>query len=75
MFAASVLIHLIRSALWGDDDSEEEEFEEEYEGSFIDDVEGVGNGPDSDLDVAPVPLFDMEDEDDEEIPRRTPRIP
>lgn len=66
---ASAPIYLVASALWGDDDSEEEEyFEEDYEGSFIDDAEEVVHGPGSDIDVVPlaVPLFEMDDENEED---------
>lgn len=61
------LICLTVSTLWEDDDSEEEEeyFEEDYEESFIDDDERVAGGPGSDVDVAPLPLFDREEGDDD----------
>lgn len=64
------LTRLITSALWGDDDSEEEgsHFEEDYEESFIDDGERVGDGPGSDMDVAPLPLFERDEDDgDDEV--------
>ena len=51
-----------------DDDSEEEVYsEEDYEESFIDDPEEVGDGSGSDTDVAMLPLFHR-DEDDEDPP-------
>ena len=66
---AQTLIHSIVSGLWGYDDSEEEEilFEEDYEESFIDDDIEVGDGPGSDVDVAPLPLFERDEEDEEEV--------
>ena len=67
---ASGLIHLTLSMVT-DSDEEDEYFEEDYEDSFIDDDGEVGDrpSPGSDLDVAPLPFFvgDDEDDGDEEV--------
>ena len=66
------LIPLVSSRLWGiDDDSDsdegEEYFQEGYEESFIDDDEGVGDGPE--LYTGPIspPSYHGDDEDEEEV--------
>jgi hypothetical protein len=71
IFDAQVLIRSTVSALWGDDDSEEEGelFEEDYEESFIDDDGEAVDGPGSGMDVVPLPLSerDGEEDDNEEV--------
>ena len=68
---APALIPLIFSPLWGDDDDSdsegEEYFLEGYEESFIDDDEGVGDGPGSDNGALIPPPYHEDAEEDEEV--------
>ena len=67
----SALIHPISSGLWGDTDSDSDEgleySQEGYEESFIDDDEGVHDGPGSDIDPIPLPIFHGDDEEVTEV--------
>ena len=69
--SALVLIRIIPSGLWNigadtESDEEDEDFHG-YEGSFIDDEEGVGGAPDWDHNPATLPpLHEDSDEEDEE---------
>jgi hypothetical protein len=60
------LIRFISSALWAEDESEDEYFEEDYEESFIDDAEEAGGGPGSDMNVAPLLPFVRDDDEDDD---------